>query len=116
MIIQRISENKMANNLYIFNNNNYSQVKRTPVTPVKSIKKLSGAEGREDNSKSAAVYQHGEGNELEIKASGTKQIDAIKNEYSSSDKVSYDINNVYERQRMATEGTVLLGMNFDMLA
>lgn len=112
MIVQRISSNKAANNLYIFKNNNYSQVKSAPVTPVKSVRKLTNLEGGEDRKQPAAIYQQDK--ELSaIQASGTKQIDAIKNEYASSEKADYNTGNIYERQKMATEGTVLLGMNYD---
>lgn len=111
MIIQRISSNKAANNLYIFNNNNYSQVKSTAVTPVKPVKELGSLTGK-DKKEPAAIYQQDK--ELSaIQASGMKQIDAIKNEYASSEKADYNTDNIYERQKMATEGTVLLGMNYD---
>jgi len=114
MIIQRISSNKAANNLYIFNNNNYSQVQKVPVTPVKPVKKLPGMVEKEDK-RPAAVYQHDNG-PAAIQSPGTKQIDTIRDEYASSGKADYDTNNIYERQRMATEGTVLLGMNYDEFA
>lgn len=112
MIVQRISSNKAANNLYIFNNNNYSQVKSAPVTPIKPVKELGGLAGKENKKDPAAIYQKDK--ELSaVQASGTKQIDAIKNEYASSEKVDYNTDSIYERKRMATEGTVLLGMNYD---
>lgn len=110
MIIQRISSNNAANNLYIFKNNNYSQVKSVPVAPVKFVRKLAGLEDGEI--KPAAIYQQGKESSA-IQASGTKQIDSIKDEYASSEKADYNTSNIYERQKMATEGTVLLGMNYD---
>lgn len=113
MIIQRISSNRAANNLYIFNNNNYSQVNSVPVNPVRPVKKLPGLERGEEQKPPAVIYQHE--NEA-VQAQGTKQIDAIKNEYMSSGKAEYDTNNIYERERMSAEGTVLLGMNFDTFA
>ncbi len=106
MIIQRISSNRAASNLYVFNNNNYSQVNGVPVNPVRPVKKLPGP---------AVIYQK-ENGAAPVQAQGTKQIDAIKNEYMSSGKAEYDTSNIYERERMATEGTVLLGMNFDTFA
>lgn len=112
MIVQRISSNKAANNLYIFNNNNYSQVKSAPVTPIKSVKKLGELGGKDDSKQPAAIYRQDK--ELSaVQASGTKQIDAIKDEYASAQKADYNTKNIYERQKMATEGTVLLGMNYD---
>lgn len=115
MIIQRISSNRAANNLYIFNNNNYSQVNGVPVNPVRPVKKLPGLERGEEQRHPAAIYQQDNG-AAPIQAQGTKQIDAIKNEYMSSGKAEYDTSNIYERERMAAEGTVLLGMNFDIFA
>ncbi len=112
MIVQRISSNKAANNLYIFNNNNYSQVKNASVSPIKPVKELAGLAGKEDKKEPAAIYKNDK-ESSEIQASGMKQIDAIKNEYASSEKVDYNTDSIYERKRMATEGTVLLGMNYD---
>lgn len=114
MIVQRISTNKAANNLYIFNNNNYSQVKSTPVKPVRPVKELVGLADKNNKKEPAAIYQQDKGLSA-VQASGMKQIDAIKNEYASSEKVDYNTDSIYERQRMATEGTVLLGMNYDKL-
>ncbi|MCX4328727.1 MAG: hypothetical protein OSJ45_15825 [Lachnospiraceae bacterium] len=115
MIIQRISSNKAANGLYVFNNNNYNNVNNVPVNPVKPVKKLPGLERGEEQKRPAAIYQ--QGNDTEgIQAAGTKQIDSIKNEYMASGKAEYDTSNMYERHRMATEGTVLIGMNIDTFA
>jgi len=114
MIIQRISSNKAASNLYVFNNHNYSQANGVPVNPVRTVKKLPGLE-RGGERQPAVIYQHDNGS-APAHAQGTKQIDAIKNEYMSSGKAEYDTSNIYERERMATEGTVLLGMNFDTFA
>ena len=111
MIIQRISSNRAASNLYVFNNNNYSQVNGVPVNPVRPVKKLPGLERDEEQRSPAVIYQK-ENGAAPVQAQGTKQIDAIKNEYMSE----YDTSNIYERERMATEGTVLLGMNFDTFA
>lgn len=113
MIIQRISSNKAASNLYIFNNNNYSQVNGVPVNPVRPVKKLPGLERGEEQRQPAVIYQH---ENKAVQAQGTRQIDAIKNEYISSGKAEYDTSNIYERERMSAEGTVLLGMNFDTFA
>ena len=115
MIIQRISSNRAASNLYVFNNNNYSQVNGVPVNPVRPVKKLPGLERDEEQRSPAVIYQK-ENGAAPVQAQGTKQIDAIKNEYMSSGKAEYDPSNIYERERMATEGTVLLGMNFDTFA
>ncbi|MCI9079221.1 MAG: hypothetical protein HFH68_09910 [Lachnospiraceae bacterium] len=115
MIIQRISGNRAANHLYVFNNNNYSQVNGVPVNPVKPVRKLPGLERGEDERRPAVIYGQDNG-AAPARAQGTKQIDAIKNEYMSSGKAEYDTSNIYERERMAAEGTVLLGMNFDTFA
>lgn len=115
MIIQRISSNAAASNLYIFNDRNYSQVRKASVEPVKSVRKLPGFEEDGEKRKPAAIYQQGREETL-VQASSVKQVDAIKNEYALSDKADYNTGNMYERQRMATEGTVLIGMNFDTFA
>ena len=115
MIIQRISSNKAASGLYVFNNNNYSQVNGVPVNPVRPVRKLPGLEREEEQRNTAVIYQKDNGT-APVQAQGTKQVDAIKNEYMSSGKAEYDTSNIYERERMATEVTVLLGMNFDAFA
>ncbi len=115
MIIQRISSNRAASGLYVFNNNNYNQAGSIPVNPVKPVKKLPGFESGEEQKRPAAIYQQN-GSPDGIQAAGTKQIDSIKNEYMSSGKAEYNTSNMYERQRMATEGTVLIGMNIDTFA
>ena len=115
MIIQRISSNKAASGLYVFNNNNYSQVNGVPVNPVRPVRKLPGLEREEEQRNTAVIYQKDNGT-APVQAQGTKQVDAIKNEYMSSGKAEYDTSNIYERERMATEGTVLIGMNFDAFA
>ncbi len=115
MIIQRISSNKAASGLYVFNNNNYSQVNGVPVNPVRPVRKLPGLEREEEQRNTAVIYQKDNGT-APVQAQGTKQVDVIKNEYMSSGKAEYDTSNIYERERMATEGTVLLGMNFDAFA
>ena len=115
MIIHRISSNKAASGLYVFNNNNYSQVNGVPVNPVRPVRKLPGLEREEEQRNTAVIYQKDNGT-APVQAQGTKQVDAIKNEYMSSGKAEYDTSNIYERERMATEGTVLLGMNFDAFA
>ena len=81
MNVQRVSNNGISGNFYIFNNSNYRQIDKTAVTPVKPVKKLPGFTG-----------------------------------YAYSNKASYDMDNMYERQRMASESTVLLGMNIDTFA
>lgn len=114
MTIQRISGNREASHLYVFNNNNYNMADNIPVNPVKPVKKLPGF-GGEEHRQPAAIYQQ-DNSTGAVKATGTKQIDAIKNGYMSSSKAEYNTSNMYERQRMAAEGTVLTGMNFDMFA
>ncbi len=112
MNVQRVSNNGISGNFYIFNNSNYRQIDKTAVTPVKPVKKLPGFTGRGDNKELAAVYKQDKMPE----ALGTKQIDSIKDGYAYSNKASYDMDNMYERQRMASESTVLLGMNIDTFA
>ena len=115
MIIQRISSNKAANGLYIFNNNNYNNVNNVPVNPVKPVKKLPGSGSGEEYKQPAAIYRQ-DNSMGAAQAPGTKQVDAIKNGYMSLSKAEYNTSNIYERQRMAAESTVLTGMNFDMFA
>lgn len=74
MNVQRVSNNGISGNFYIFNNSNYRQIDKTAVTPVKPVKKLPGFTGRGDNQELAAVYKQ----EKMPEALGTKQIDSIK--------------------------------------
>lgn len=55
MIIQRISSNKAASGLYVFNNNNYSQVNGVPVNPVRPVRKLPGLEREEEQRNTAGT-------------------------------------------------------------
>lgn len=112
MNVQKVSNNGISGNFYIFNNSNYRQIDKTAVTPVKPVQKLPGFTGKGDNKELAAIYKQDEITET----AGTKQIDSIKDGYAYSNKASYDMDNMYERQRMASESTVLLGMNIDTFA
>ena len=55
MNVQRVSNNGISGNFYIFNNSNYRQIDKTAVTPVKPVKKLPGFTGRGDNCRSPAA-------------------------------------------------------------
>ncbi len=114
MIIQRISPNSAANHLYIFNNHNYNNVRNMQVTPVKPIKKLSAFE--EDRYRYTALYQEEKQTGNTVKSVETKQINSIKEEYASVENVSYNTDNMYEREKMSAEASVFLGMNIDLFA
>lgn len=114
MIIQRISPNVGANHLYIFNNHNYNNIKNMSVTPVKPIRKLSAFD--EDRYRHAALYQEEERHENTVSSIEAKPVNSIKEEYASVENVSYNMDNMYEREKMSAEASVLLGMNIDLFA
>lgn len=114
MIIQRISPNSAANHLYIFNSYNYKNIKNIPVTPIKPVKKLSAFE--EDRYRYSALYQEETQNGKAVKAIETKQVNSIREEYASTENVSYNTESMYEREKMSAEASILLGMNIDLFA
>lgn len=102
--------------LYIYGNTHYNQVQSVPVTPVKPVKRAPEIAGREDRAKIAVTYSPdgSEGKTQELKSS--RQTEEIRQEYADKQQASYNQSNPYEQARMATEGSVIVGMNFDMFA
>ncbi len=112
MTVQRLSNTRAANRLYIFNDANYRPVRSSRVEPIRSIKKLADSPSREYIEKPTLVY----GGAARAIVSDIEQVDSIRKEYAASDKAQYSSDNAYELQRMASDKTALLGMNIDVFA
>ena len=102
--------------IYIYGNTHYNQMQSIPVTPVKPVKRTLGIAGQEERAKIAVTYSPDGSDEKAQKLKDSRQTEEIMQEYADKQQVSYNQSNPYEQARMMTEGSVIVGMNFDMFA
>lgn len=101
---------------YVYGNTHYNQMQSVPVTPVKPVRRTPELVGQEDRAKIAVTYSPDGSDEKAQKLQNSKQTDEIMQEYADKQQASYNQSNPYEQARMMTEGSVIVGMNFDMFA
>lgn len=102
--------------LYVYGNSHYNQMRSVPVTPVRPVKRTREVVGHEDRTLIAVTYSPDGSDEKAQKLQESRQANDILQEYEDKRQASYNQSNPYEQARMMTEGSVIVGMNFDAFA
>jgi hypothetical protein len=115
-MITGINSSSSIENIYMYANSHYNQVQSTAVTPVTRVRPVSSLASQEDELKLAATYQNKDGVSADDDKVAWKEKANLAESYKNQEVVSYNRSNPYEMARMSMEGSLLSGMNFDMLA
>lgn len=117
MMLAAIGNVKDIQSIYMYGNSHYNQVQYAPVAPVEKIHSVVQTGSSDEETKLAATYKHKDSQKaLSEDSAALKRAEQLLQAYDNSGMASYDLSNPYEVSRMNVEGTLLAGMNIDMLA
>lgn len=117
MMLAAIGNVKDIQSIYMYGSSHYNQIQDAPVAPVAKIHSVVQTGSSEEEEKLAATYKHDNSQKtLNENTVALKKAQELSTVYGETGVASYDLSNPYEVSRMNAEGSLLAGMNVDMLA